>query len=64
MTRIKHALRKVERAEQALDQARSEFRDEIQYALEHGETLSSVGRLLGVTRQRVAAIAKRRRSGR
>jgi hypothetical protein len=58
LTRIRYAHRRVERAERELADRRAEFRDEIRQALAEGETMASIAKLLNVTRQRIATLAK------
>jgi DNA-directed RNA polymerase sigma subunit (sigma70/sigma32) len=51
--RIRRAQAKVEKRRETLQGALEERRQAIQQALDSGETLATVGEVLGVTRQRV-----------
>ena len=50
---IRRAQAMVEKRREALQAALEERRQAIQQALDSGETLASIGQVLGVTRQRV-----------
>jgi DNA-directed RNA polymerase sigma subunit (sigma70/sigma32) len=58
LERIRRAQQKVERQRGVLQEAREERRQAIVQALESGETLATIGRVLGVTRQRVKQLAE------
>jgi hypothetical protein len=60
LTRIVTAKRRVERLERQLADARAAHRAAIRAALAEGETLGSIGKLLDISRQRVADLAKQR----
>ena len=53
LERIRRAQAKVEKRRETLRAALEERRQAIQRALDSGETLATIGEVLGVTRQRV-----------
>jgi DNA-directed RNA polymerase sigma subunit (sigma70/sigma32) len=53
LERVRRAQEKVGKRRGALQEALGERRQAIQTALDAGETLATIGRVLGVTRQRV-----------
>jgi hypothetical protein len=60
LEQITQALEAVRAREVDLDRARRELREAIQAAHEAGASYELIGRLIGVSRQRVAQLAERR----
>jgi DNA-directed RNA polymerase sigma subunit (sigma70/sigma32) len=56
--RIRRAQAKVQSRVDSLQAARKERQQAIQQALDSGETLERIGRVLGVSRQRVKQLAE------
>jgi hypothetical protein len=58
--RILRARERVEKAESDLERARADFRQAIRDAHDASEPLVAIGRLLGITRQRVSQLMRER----
>jgi DNA-directed RNA polymerase sigma subunit (sigma70/sigma32) len=59
LTRVRRASAKVQRAEEGVRAARRELRAAILSARNDGESLASIARTLGVSRQRVSQLLDR-----
>jgi DNA-directed RNA polymerase sigma subunit (sigma70/sigma32) len=60
LERVLRAQAKVEKRRETLQAALEERRQAIQQALDSGETLATIGHILGVTRQRVKQLLERK----
>jgi DNA-directed RNA polymerase sigma subunit (sigma70/sigma32) len=58
LERVRRAQAKVKSRREALQEAHNKRRQAIQQALDSGETLATIGRVLGVTRQRIKQLVE------